>query len=607
MGWKRQKSMAKLFAWLFAFAVMIPGRNTPAAEIEAFLPMAPSGHVTTGGSGFTFDVNAFLGANRYYQHAIPITGQNTVTTNLEAGHVWNGHETLGHVSTFYQHEEAFGSGVNDLFDRHATWAGMLIGGRSTGNPTLQSGISPGTDLRSAAMATQWIGDAYALSFNMSLNTFRTAYTQAFANSDVVNSSYGLTDPGGADFITIRSDGMSFRNPNTLHVVSAGNSGPSANTVGSPGSGYNVLTVGALGGGPAYDEVASFSSRGPQDFFYYDTTGETLTTVVVSGVRAAVDLSAPGTDLTSAFYGGQSGGNNTTLNGSTDLGTDPDLYSPGINGTSFSAPLVAGGAALLASAAKTLPELSDNVLATQSVVLKSLLLTGADKTFGWDNGLTQVTEGESSFLSTTQSLDWAVGAGRMNLDRTFDIQVNGQTGVHAGLGAQGDVALSGWDYGFSRLGLDNEYIIEGEILANSTFTATLAWQRIRDWNPDTDDLFEVAQADLDLSIWLLDEQGQFEMLVAQSASLYNNVEHLHFLLPETGRYGIRIHYGQNTFDNFGAWGTEGFEQDYGLAWHMVVIPEPAVWVMLGIFAMAWCLSRGGFPQIRMMGRGWRRTG
>jgi len=54
------------------------------SEIEA--QSAPVTHVTTGESGGTRDINSFLGATRYTEHAIPINGQNTITTNLEAGH-----------------------------------------------------------------------------------------------------------------------------------------------------------------------------------------------------------------------------------------------------------------------------------------------------------------------------------------------------------------------------------------------------------------------------------------------------------------------------------------------------------------------------------------
>lgn len=516
------------------------------------------GQATTSVGGGTFDLNAFLGAGRYYTNATPITGQNTIAVNLEAGHIWNGHETLQHVSTFYNSAGTWGGGaVATLYDRHATWAAMFIGGRATTNnpSTKQTGLAPGTDLRSAAVATSWAGNAYALSFGVSGNSYVTAYNNSFAAADVINSSYGYADPAGTDVLTAFTDAMSFQNPGTLHVVSAGNSGPGANTVGAPGSGYNTLTVGALGAANNFNTAASFSSRGPQDFGYL-VSGTNL--VTVSNVRAAVDIAAPGESLTSAFYGGQTGGNNTNLAGSSNLGTNADAYSTNIAGTSFAAPIVAGGAALLYSAAKTLPQLSANAEATESMVVKSLLLTGADKTAGWSNGQA-VTNG---VITTTQSLDWAVGAGRMNLDRTFDIQVNGQNGVGGrASGAQGSVRGSGWDFGASLSGINNDYTIGDVLLGGATFTTSLSWMRAVSLST----LDDLAQANLNLSLWSLGSDFTFQSKVAESVSLYNTVEHLSFALPSTGLYGLRVSYAGNTFDNTGTWGTGTNVQTYGLAW------------------------------------------
>lgn len=534
-------------------------------------------HATTGIGGGAFDLNAFLGADRYY--AAGITGQNTISFNLEAGHFWNGHETLAHVATnatnFVHSSSTWGgSAVAPKYDRHATLAAMLIGGRQTAvNPQIrQQGLAPQTDLRSAAIATTWSGTAYAIGFGVNGATYSAAYNAAFGTAQVINSSYGYPDPAGTGVFTAFTDAKAFASPGTLHVVSAGNSGPASNTVGAPGSGYNTLTVAALDGPNTFNSVASFSSRGPQAYGYVSGTS----TVTVNGVRAVVDLAAPGTSITSAFYGGQNGGNNTSLTGSVDAGSVPTAYA-NANGTSFAAPIVAGGAALVASAARTLAPLTGNANASNALVVKSLLLTAADKTAGWTNGQASVTESGTTFVKTTQSLDWAVGAGRMNLDRTFDLQVTGQTDVPGtATGVLGNVAALGWDFGSAVRLVNNDYLLPN-LEQGSILTASLSWMR----NVSSATLDDLAQANLDLSLWRLDAHGAFTTLVGRSASLYNTVEHLHLTLAAGGRYGLRVEYPTNGFDLTPGqvWGDASNPQTYGLAWSGVVaVPEPSTWAL-----------------------------
>ena len=156
-------------------------------------------------------------------------------------------------------------------------------------------------------------------------------------------------------MSIALDGFANANPRTLFVASAGNYGPGPDTVVSPGSAYNNLSVAALGPNPPYDRPASFSSGGPND--YADPVNGTK-----NDARQVVDIAAPGENLSSAYYGGETGGNGTTDNpsvsgpGPTGLPRGslggPDFYHPRRpdSGTSFAAPTVAGGAALLYDAA-----------------------------------------------------------------------------------------------------------------------------------------------------------------------------------------------------------------------------------------------------------------
>ncbi len=538
------------------------------------------GSATTTVGGGAFDLNAFLGADRYYNNSIAILGQNTVAFNLEAGHFWNGHETLQHVITnttnFVNSSATYGgTPIEPKYDVHATQVAMLIGGRETTvSPNIrQQGMAPGTDLRSAAIASAWTGNAYSYKFEVLTAGFEYAVTATFGTANVINSSFNFTDTTGTSAFTILPDALSFTNTATLYVVSAGNNGSAGtNTVGGPASGYNPLTVAALAGANTFDTVAWFSSRGPQNYGYVG--GATVT-----GVRAAVDLAAPGESLTTAFYGGQTGGNNTSLTGSVDRGSIANAYTTD-SGTSFAAPIVAGGASLVASAARTLSPLSSNPAASESMVIKALLQTGAAKTSGWNNGQTSVTVGGTTYIETTQSLDWAVGAGRLDLDTTFDVQLSGQTDVAGtSTGVQGSVDALGWDYGNAVLLTDNDYLLP-VLEAGTSFTATLSWMRNRSGSTVAT-AADVAQADLNLSLWLLDDFDSFTTLVARSASLYNTVEHFYLPLTTTGRYGLRVEYPINSFDlSPGAtWGNVANPQAYGLAWNSVApVPEPATWLL-----------------------------
>lgn len=93
--------------------------------------------------------------------------------------------------------------------------------------------------------------------------------------------------------------------------------------------------------------------------------------------------------------------------------------------------------------------------------------------------------------------------------------------------------------------------------------------------DNETFDDLAQADLNLSLWLLNGDAEFSQLIARLASLCNTVEHLHLNLAGTGRYGLRVEYLSNTFDltSGDVWGNEANLQAYGLAWEATPTPGP----------------------------------
>jgi subtilisin family serine protease len=134
-------------------------------------------------------------------------------------------------------------------------------------------------------------------------------------ADIVNMSLGGYDSPEVDPLEEAVNSLSDRY-GTLFVIAAGNSGPNAGTIGSPGSADAALTVGAV---DRNNKIADFSSRGPRD----------------GGGVIKPDLTAPGVDIVAARHAdGRIGP--PVVDGYTSL-----------SGTSMATPHVAGAAALLA--------------------------------------------------------------------------------------------------------------------------------------------------------------------------------------------------------------------------------------------------------------------
>jgi hypothetical protein len=533
--------------------------------------------IVTSGSGTSSDpfdgiyLNDFLGADRFYNAGY--TGSRTYLANIEAGAIWDGHDSLSHVAAYF-HASAFqGAGVQTgEFDRHATWTGSILGARPGGDPDgpngdFQRGIAYGSTLLSGSIATAWTS---SLGFNVSNGSLVAAYDKAMLSGvfvdgatrtvDVINSSWGdSTNTNGNGFYAIALDAL-INQTGKVAVFPAGNSGtPSGgtNTVYSPASGFNGISVASLGAeseNPAFNRRSTFSSRSPSAYFNPQTGVTTFT-------RAAIDIAAPGETLTLAYYGGQTGGNAPSVPGSPsgDPGTPHD-WSPNKSGTSFAAPFVAGGAALLTDLGK---ERFGGGQAIDARVVKAVLMNSADKTSGWNNGQSSVVVMGNPVISTSQSLDYDVGAGRMNLDRAFDQYVAG-TGNVAG-DAGGIVQATGWDFGrVSAASPNNDYFIDADLLTGTKLTVTLDWfvDRALTINYATNSFNASNQSfdNLDLEIWSV-VGGAFTTLKARSISTVNNVEHLFYDIASSGRYGLRVKWVGESYDLVG---DANFE-DYGLAW------------------------------------------
>ena len=511
------------------------------------------------------NLDDLLGVSTWYNNGI--YGQNTtawvVDAQLVGTNLYPAEAISNLVSTYASTDAITNPGL------HATWCASFLGGYTPlTNGSFyyyDTGIAPLTSLGSAALATVTNADD---SFDISTSSV-SAYGYAAAHANVISTSIGdSSDPAGVGLLSLVVDSAATANPNTTIVAAAGNDGPSGGTVGGPASGYNSISVGALDGPTNYNTIASFSSIGPQPTAWYDGTNITYYGGGIA-TRPGVDLVAPGTSLVVV----QSISSNSYT-----------YYS--LAGTSFATPLVAGGATLLNSVAITTfaPALTN--AATQSVVIKAVLMNSADKLAGWDNGQ-QITNG---VITTTQALDYALGAGELNLATAFaQYTTSAHVGTYPGLSLTGfsdPVQNEGWGYDTATLGGTNSYRLASELYSGEQIAITLCWLRDSAWSSALSDYVDIAQAELDLMVYQVLPGGS-DQLIAQSISPVSTTQELYFQLQNSGNYLIAVDYSTNLFDLSGTYSS----QPYGIAWS--VTPESDTWLLClagGVLGGTWLRFR-----------------
>jgi len=531
-------------------------------------------------------VNYLAGAGALYNDGF--YGQRTIIANIEGGYVWGQHEVFDRSGLGLPNspELTFSDGsVTGQYDYHATMVGHVLAGTGYSNgglTTLGAGMAPLATLWSGAIATSFdpvnIG-----SFSTTDASFLTPYKVAFQGSfgskaDVINSSWGFDDPAAISNENRVLDGLAAQNPSVTFVRAAGNGGPTA----APGVGYNGIVVGSLGGSTdarPYLRPSTFSSSAAADF-YNPATGQTIT-----GIRASVDIAAPGEQFALAAYLGDSG----SLAGTPYVTATPptDQYFVfNQSGTSFASPVVAGGVSLLKDVSYV--DFAGQPNARDTRVIKSILMAGADATLGWDNGQHLV----NGILTTTQSLDYVTGAGRINVATSDGIYTIGTEGLPGNGG--GASASAGWDLATVPLGGENDYFFNLAFQTNTELSVSLNWFAGVSFDNSTGLGTPIDFANLDLQVWSV-VNGVFTSEIAQSDSIYNNSEFLRFVLPSAGTYGLRVSFGSFVYDLTNALSSE----QYGIAWNattLAPVPESRAWsaaiggVLMVLAWRRWRLSR-----------------
>ena len=556
-------------------------------------------------------LNDDVGATTFYANGF--TGTNAIIANIEGGYIWD-----QHILTSQDTVEFSDPSITGQFDLHATAVGSVLNGNVPFDGFLildntlfpvsaLDGIAPNAQVWSGAIATEWFdvgGGQYSTSFNISNASFSTPYLEAMVTgvpqangqtADVITSSWDTgASEAGNDYLSVVLDSLANEGGKTL-VFAAGNGGPGTNTVNSPATGTNALVVGALMSDsttPAYSQIADFSSVSPTDFFIPADRSGNLGTYLV-GVRARIDITAPGTDMILAYYGGDTGGG---AFGSGAPNPPNDLIAYPFAGTSFATPIVSAGAGLVVDAGKTL--FPNDVRAIDGRVVKAVLMNSATKPQGWNNG--QFTDG-NGVIFTTQSLDYTYGSGILNLNQAWNQYTTGTTDLidvngHPTM-TGGSIQPTGWAFG-QITHLPNRkavvsYLFNTPLTAGSTLAATLDWYSNEITTPGSDGLDATFGSfdNLDLSIFYISLTQH--TLIAESASQYNSAQELFFNLPLTGTYEIEVSETSYLWNFVGDTTT-----DFGLAWSTTYVPEPASLAMLALSG-GLLLRRGGRkPQARV---------
>jgi len=315
------------------------------------------------------------------------------------------------------------------------------------------------------------------------------------------------------------------NSNKVTVIAtAGNSSEDSDIV-CPGNAYNVITVGTLRNtGPfengipqgPWDKAGSENISGPTASYYGPS-------------RCKPDVVAPGecivADHSDDSYGSSNG-----------------AYS------SYATPHVIGAAALMVEAARDANAYFVDGDIVDPRVIKSAILTGADK------GVKRFDGGNWDASSSSQPLDYELGAGGLDVEEAIKVM----------LGEDDDTTSRHMAFDVISWTEQTVELSLGHLAEDSEITASLVWNAHLVL---TGLSYGMDMSDLDL--YLLKDDTPFMW----STSSVDNIEHIYATGLEEGDYSLQVRFIDNGWDPLVSFDSEQFALSYS------AVPEPATLSLL----------------------------
>lgn len=452
--------------------------------------------------------------NELHNHA---TGSGVLIGQVESGTARADHVSLSGKIQFTRSAEGLRTNL-----KHATHVASILAGRRTAAGGDFKGAAPSANLA----VSNWINPTGPATWEDDFLSSMTEFFRVAPTTPIINMSAGsnpASDPA-AEITRLQQTADWMGATGYLFVAAAGNEGNANNTLRSPGSGYNVLTVGATGEAAAlknYNKIANFSSRGP--------TG--------AAHRNKVDVVAPGTMIYSAREEGRAGPGGTTV---YDQFGDNDFPGP-VSGTSFATPMVSGVAACLHEVG------ARKNLSRDPRVMRAVIMNSANKSVQDDAGVRW--DKDATLGKGAASISNVLGTGQLDAYQAWKQYDAGEKSVASG--AFGNVPELGWDLGdVGGVGVFNgtTYLTDKNVRKGSYMTSTVAYNRNitsgyvedpSDPNYGTNNWANWnygALNNLDIGIA---EANSFTTLLQQSNNTLGTSEHSVFKTPKSTRYATTV--------------------------------------------------------------------